>query len=58
MYDVREPSNDPYPPEYYVTYLQTSSVQTAIGAQQKYQECPDAPYEKFSTTGDVSLAPR
>lgn len=54
VYDVREPSNDPYPPETYETYLQSSSVMTAIGAKQTYQECPDAPYEKFSTTGDDS----
>lgn len=54
VYDIREPSNDPYPPESYVTYLQSSTVQNAIGAKQKYQECPEAPYDKFSTTGDVS----
>jgi carboxypeptidase C (cathepsin A) len=52
VYDVREPSNDPYPPETYVTYLQSSSVVKAIGAKSTYAECPDAPYEKFSSTGD------
>jgi hypothetical protein len=41
-----------FPPETYVSYLQESSIQTKIGAQQLYQECPDAPYEKFVSTGD------
>lgn len=54
VYDVRQQNPDPYPPEYYVNYLQQSSVQTAIGAQQQYSECPDAPYNKFANTGDVS----
>lgn len=54
VYDVREPSNDPYPPSTYSTYLQQTSVQNAIGAKQKYQECPDAVYDKFSSTGDDS----
>lgn len=52
VYDIREPSNDPYPPETYVTYLQSSAVVKAIGAKSTYQECPNAPYNKFSTTGD------
>ncbi|KAG8882413.1 hypothetical protein FRB98_003719 [Tulasnella sp. 332] len=54
VYDVRQQNPDPYPPEYYVNYLQTSSIQTKIGAAVKYQECPDAPYEKFANTGDDS----
>lgn len=29
-------------------------MQNAIGAKQKYQECPDAAYNKFSSTGDDS----
>lgn len=56
VYDIREPSNDPYPPETYVTYLQSSAVMTAIGAKSTYAECPDAPYEKFSNTGDGKLS--
>jgi carboxypeptidase C (cathepsin A) len=52
VYDIREPSNDPYPPETYVSYLQSSAVMSAIGAQSTYAECPDAPYEKFASTGD------
>ncbi|KAM3070553.1 hypothetical protein ACMFMF_008006 [Clarireedia jacksonii] len=52
VYDIREPSNDPYPPETYVTYLQSSSVRTKIGAASTYQECANAPGQKFSATGD------
>ena len=51
-YDIREPSNDPYPPETYVTYLQTPAVAKAIGAMVTYSECPDAPYNKIEQTGD------
>ena len=54
VYDVREPSNDPYPPETYTSYLANPSVTSAIGAKATYAECPDAPYEKFSSTGDDS----
>lgn len=52
VYDIREPSDDPYPPETYVSYLQSSAVMNAIGAKVTYQECPDAPYELFANTGD------
>lgn len=52
VYDIRAPSNDPNPPETYVTYLQSSAVMSAIGAESTYAECPDAPYEKFASTGD------
>jgi len=52
VYDVRAPSNDPNPPETYVKYLQSASVVKAIGAKSTYSECPNAPYQKFSSTGD------
>ena len=54
VYDIRVPSNDPNPPETYVNYLRQSSVAKAIGAQSTYQECPNAPYQKFASTGDNS----
>lgn len=54
VYDIRAPSNDPNPPETYATYLQSSAVVKAIGAQSAYQECPNAPYQKFASTGDNS----
>lgn len=52
VYDIREPSNDPYPPKTYSSYLSDPKVVKAIGAQTRYKECPSGPYNKFSTTGD------
>ncbi|KAM0595077.1 hypothetical protein ACHAP1_000564 [Verticillium nonalfalfae] len=52
VYDIRGPKNDPFPPETYLTYLQTPAVMKAIGAQTTYGECPDAPYTKFISSGD------
>ncbi|KAF4230986.1 hypothetical protein CNMCM6805_000509 [Aspergillus fumigatiaffinis] len=52
VYDIRQPRNDPFPPQTYSTYLANADVVKAIGAQTKYQECPDGPYNKFSQTGD------
>jgi carboxypeptidase C (cathepsin A) len=52
VYDIRQPSNDPYPPETYATYLTSSAVVKAIGAKSSYTECPNGPYSKFSSTGD------
>ena len=55
VYDIRAPSADPNPPSTYVSYLQSPAVAKAIGAKAKYQECPNAPYNKFSQTGDGML---
>jgi carboxypeptidase C (cathepsin A) len=57
VYDVRAPSNDPNPPETYVTYLQSAAVVKAIGAKSTYAECPDAPYTKIINTGDSEYHP-
>lgn len=57
VYDIREPSNDPYPPSTYVSYLQSSAVVKAIGAKSTYAECPNAPYQKFASTGDGRSQP-
>ena len=54
VYDIREPSNDPYPPKTYSTYLARADVMKAIGARSKYTECADGPYQKFAQTGDNS----
>ncbi|GAM88844.1 hypothetical protein ANO11243_068780 [Dothideomycetidae sp. 11243] len=54
VYDIREPSNDPYPPETYQTYLTSSAVVKAIGAKSTYTECSDSAGTGFSNTGDDS----
>lgn len=52
VYDIRAGSNDPNPPKTYNQYLANPSVVAAIGAQSTYQECADAPGNKFARTGD------
>ena len=52
--DLRQNSSALFPPEFYVDYLHTAAIQKKIGAETKYQECPDAPFNLFVTTGDVS----
>lgn len=52
-YDLTQNSTSAFPPEYYVKYLNREDVVSAIGAESSYYECPDGPYNKFVTTGDV-----
>jgi hypothetical protein len=52
VYDVRQPAKDPFPPTTYLQYLGRSDIVSAIGAKKKYEECPNGPLRKFSTTGD------
>jgi len=54
VYDVREPSNDPYPPATYQSYLTQPSVIKAIGAKSTYQECSNSAGTGFQNTGDNS----
>lgn len=51
-YDVRELTPDPFPYEYYVDYLNTPEVLTAIGAYQNFSESNNAVYYAFTATGD------
>ncbi|KAF9224939.1 alpha/beta-hydrolase [Gyrodon lividus] len=51
-YDLRQNSSSLFPPEYYVHYLRKKHVMKRIGAETKYEECPDAPYRPFEKTGD------
>lgn len=43
---------DPFPYEYYVDYLNTPEVQTAIGAYQNFSESSESVYQAFTATGD------
>lgn len=52
VYDVRQPSKDPYPPETYMDYLMQPSVTKAIGAKATYTECANAANQQFQNTGD------
>jgi len=51
-YDMRELMPDPFPPLFYVDYLNTPEVMTAIGAYQNYSESNNAVYYAFTATGD------
>ena len=51
-YDVRYLSPDPFPPTYYVDYLNTPEVQEAIGAYVNYSESNNAVSLAFANTGD------
>ncbi|KAI0783201.1 alpha/beta-hydrolase [Abortiporus biennis] len=52
--DLRQNSStpNPFPPEFYVKYLRNPDIMSRIGAQVRYSECPDAPFEQFTRTGD------
>ncbi|MCJ1228497.1 hypothetical protein MMC12_005158 [Toensbergia leucococca] len=51
-YDFRELEPDPFPYEFYVDYLNTAAVQSAIGAYQNFSEYANAVGTAFGTTGD------
>ncbi|KAF5350558.1 hypothetical protein D9756_008576 [Leucocoprinus leucothites] len=50
--DLRQNSSALFPPEFYVDFLNNPQTRKKIGAEVKYGECPDAPFEKFVRTGD------
>ncbi|KAL8830891.1 MAG: hypothetical protein Q9191_001187 [Dirinaria sp. TL-2023a] len=51
-YDIRELEPDPFPYDFYVDYLNTPKVQSAIGAYQNFSEASNAVGNDFGTTGD------
>lgn len=51
-YDIRELQPDPFPPVFYVDYLNTPEVQVAIGAFVNFSEFSAAVGNAFNTTGD------
>ena len=51
-YDVRYIYPDPFPPTYYIDYLNSPHVQSAIGAFVNYSESNTAVATAFGTTGD------
>lgn len=50
--DIRYLAPDPFPPQFYVDYLNTPKVQQAIGAYVNYSDYNNAVATAFSTTGD------
>lgn len=53
-YDIRELQPDPFPPEFFVKYLNTPAVQAAIGAYTNYTEFSYTVGNAFGSTGDDS----
>ncbi|EFQ30402.1 serine carboxypeptidase [Colletotrichum graminicola M1.001] len=51
VYDVRAAEGN-FPSDAYMQYLQKPEVRKAIGVTSQYQECADAPYDRFDSTGD------
>lgn len=51
-YDIRELSPDPFPPTFYVDYLNTASVQSAIGVYTNFSESSGITGAAFGSTGD------
>ncbi|KIX05720.1 uncharacterized protein Z518_03692 [Rhinocladiella mackenziei CBS 650.93] len=51
-YDFRYLTPNPFPPAYYVDYLNTERVQAAIGAYVNYTEFSSAVGNAFASTGD------
>lgn len=51
-YDMRELTPDPFPYEFYVDYLNSPKVQTAIGAYQNFSESSGTVSNAFGSTGD------
>ncbi|KDN47004.1 alpha/beta-hydrolase [Tilletiaria anomala UBC 951] len=51
-YDMRELQPDPFPPTFYVDYLNSPKVQEAIGAYTNFSESSITVGNTFSTTGD------
>ncbi|RMD41786.1 hypothetical protein DV735_g3305, partial [Chaetothyriales sp. CBS 134920] len=51
-YDIRYLQPSPFPPEYYVDYLNTPTVQAALGAYVNFSEYSNAVGNNFGSTGD------
>lgn len=51
-YDIRELMPDPFPPEYFVDYLNTPKVQAALGAFVNFSESSSTVGSAFGSTGD------
>ena len=45
-------SPNPFPPEFYVSFLRDAAVMQKIGAQARFSECSNAVGSQFSRTGD------
>lgn len=54
FYDIAAPSASPFPPEFYVGFLNQAWVQQALGVPVNFTESINSVYEAFQSTGDYS----
>lgn len=56
--DLRQMSNStsPFPPTYYMSFLNLDSVRAAIGATSEYDQCSNAVQAGFDFMGEVDIA--
>jgi carboxypeptidase C (cathepsin A) len=52
QYDVRHPSHDPEPPDYFIDYLNLATTQNALGVNLNYTSSSNDVYFAFQQTGD------
>lgn len=55
VYNIRQPSDWPFPPSTYTEYLNKPEIKNAIGAKSNFTQCSNSSYKKFSRTGDSKL---
>lgn len=53
-YDIAHPDKDPFPPEYFLGYLNQNWVQGALGVPINFTESVDSVYAGFTKTGDYA----
>jgi carboxypeptidase C (cathepsin A) len=54
-YDIRQPADDPTPPQNFIDYLNTAPIQQALGVNLNYtSDASDTVSEGFQETGDFS----
>lgn len=53
--DLRQSDPPNFPPDFYADFLNQDPVRKIIGAEVEFQICRDEMFDRFTTTGDVSL---
>jgi len=56
VYDIAAIDPDPFPPQYYQGYLNSASVQAALGVPVNYTQSSNAVYTAFNSIGDWTRA--
>lgn len=55
VYDIRQPSDDPSPPTYFMEYLNTPKIQGALGVNLNYTNFSNYDlFDAFANSGDYA----